>query len=137
MSQWYQYLVQQLRALFLTEVGLGFEAQFLTREAERKADLLRKANQYDEEGFPEIAETLRERAGQISIERPLASVCPAAQHLELQPAASAMLEPVTASLPQSDRALLDKPSTPAGDEEPGGKRGARKSSNGKSKPRSK
>ena len=81
MTQLFQYVVDRLRALFMTEVGLDLEAQFLKREAERKADLLREAAKYAEEGFDDIAETLREQAGQISIDRPLASVLPAVQHL--------------------------------------------------------
>lgn len=82
MTQWYQYLVDRLRSLFLTEVGLDMEAQFLRREAERKADLMRQAKNYEEEGFDDIAKTLREQAGENSIERPLASVLPSMHHLE-------------------------------------------------------
>ena len=78
----FRALTNRLKALFLTEVGLDFEAQLLTRDAERRAELLRQAQRYEEEGLHALAEHLRRRAESISLERPLASVLPAVAHLQ-------------------------------------------------------
>ena len=71
----------RLKALFVADVAADFEAQLLTRDAERKADLLRQANSYDQEGMHLIAESLRQRAESISLEKPLAASLPAVEHL--------------------------------------------------------
>ena len=71
----------RLKALFVADAAADFEAQLLTRDAERKADLLRQANGYDQEGMHLIAENLRQRAENINLEKPLAASLPAVEHL--------------------------------------------------------
>ena len=82
MSALFRALTDRLKALFLTEVGLDFEAELLTRDAERRAELLRQAQRYEEEGLHGLAEHLRRRAEALSLDRPLASVLPAVAHLQ-------------------------------------------------------
>ena len=67
----FELIAQRLRALFASEVALDFEARFLTQQAERKAELLRKAVAYDREGFSPLATELREQADQMTIHQPL------------------------------------------------------------------
>lgn len=81
----FRALTHRLKALFLTAVGLDFEAQLLTHDAERRAELLRQAQRYEDEGLRGLAEHLRQRAESISLERPLASVLPAVAHLQTAP----------------------------------------------------
>ena len=71
----------RLKALFVADAAADFEAQLLTRDAERKADLLRQANSYDHEGMHLIAENMRQRAQNISLEKPLEASLPAVEHL--------------------------------------------------------
>jgi hypothetical protein len=81
MLQLFHALAQRVKALFITNAALDFEAQFVSRDAERKAELLRQAAQYEKEGLHIIAQELRERAEQISLEQPLATVLPSIEHL--------------------------------------------------------
>lgn len=78
----FRALTDRVKALFITTAALDFEADFLTRQAERKANLLRQAAQYEDEGLPLIARDLRQQAETLSGQRPLASVLPSIEHLE-------------------------------------------------------
>jgi hypothetical protein len=80
----FRALSERVKALFVTTVALDFEADLFARDAERKADLLRQAQRYDDEGLPGIAEHLRRQAGTLALERPLAGVLPALDHLSGQ-----------------------------------------------------
>lgn len=93
-------LSERVKALFVTTAALDFEADFFVRQAERKADLLRQAAQYEEEGLSLIARDLRQQAETMHVHRPLASVLPAIEHLE-------------ADCP-NDPLRLPHPSTPPG-----------------------
>lgn len=75
----FRALSRRLYALFTTHVALDFEKQFLLLQSERKADLLQKAQELDEQGLTELAEELREQAENLSLDRPLSSVLPAAE----------------------------------------------------------
>lgn len=81
----FQTLTDRLKALFVANVGLDLEAQLLTRQAERKAELLRQAARYDEEGLKGVASELREQANALSVQRPLSSVQPAVEHFHGEP----------------------------------------------------
>ena len=54
----------------------------LARDAERKADLLRQAQKFDDEGLKDVAQHLRQQTQALGVERPLASVLPAIEHLQ-------------------------------------------------------
>ena len=78
----FKALTDRLRALFVANVASDFEAQLLARDAERKADLLRQAQKFDDEGLKDVAQHLRQQTQSLGIERPLASVLPAIEHLQ-------------------------------------------------------
>jgi len=77
----FRALTERVKALFLTTAALDLEADLLARDAERKAELLRHADRYDAEGLDGIAQQLRRQAENLSLQRPLASVLPAVEHL--------------------------------------------------------
>lgn len=60
--------------LFVIDSALDRKAEFLARHAECKAGLMRRALEYDEQGFPEIAEELRCQTAEFSIEPQLGRV---------------------------------------------------------------
>jgi hypothetical protein len=78
----FRLLADRVKALFLTDAALDLEAQLLTRDAERQAELLRQAQRYEEEGLTGIAQHLRQRAEATGLERPLASIVPALANME-------------------------------------------------------
>lgn len=73
----FRALTDRLKALFAVSVAQDFEADLLSRDAERRAELLRQADQYDQEGLHSVASTLRQQAESLSLDRPLASIQPA------------------------------------------------------------
>ena len=73
--------VERLKTLLVTDAALDLETAFLCRQADRRADLLQKAEEYEEQGLHHLAEDLRRQAAELSIERPLASVLPAVRDL--------------------------------------------------------
>ncbi len=80
----FKALATRIKALFFTNAALDVEAEFLSRSAERKAQLLDEANHYEKEGKTELAKQLQERAGGIDFNRPLAVVLPSVEHLREQ-----------------------------------------------------
>ncbi len=78
----FRALADRLKALFVADVASDFEAQLLVRDAERKADLLRQAQRFDDEGLKDVAQHLRQQTQALGVERPLASVLPAIEHLQ-------------------------------------------------------
>lgn len=77
----FRALSERVKALFVTTVAIDFEADMMTRDAERKAELFRLADRYEADGLADVAENLRRRAETLSLQRPLACVLPAAEHL--------------------------------------------------------
>jgi hypothetical protein len=77
----FRALSDRVKAMFAADAALEFEAEFLARAAERKAELLRRAERYEQEGLRGIALHLRRHAEELSEQRPLASVLPAIGHL--------------------------------------------------------
>ena len=51
--------VERLKTLLVADAALDLETQFLARQADRQAELLRKADEYEEQGLHELAESLR------------------------------------------------------------------------------
>ncbi|MGE3806779.1 MAG: hypothetical protein AB7K24_19090 [Gemmataceae bacterium] len=80
MFQLFRVLGARLKALFVANVALDFESDFAAANAERKAELLRQAADYERDGFPEVATELRQRAAEIDLRKPLASVLPSLEH---------------------------------------------------------
>ena len=68
---------ERLKVLLVADAALDLEAEFLDRHAERKAELLQKAQEYEEQGFDDLAEEVRLQAMSLSAEKPLASMLPA------------------------------------------------------------
>jgi hypothetical protein len=77
----FRALSERVKALFITTAALDFEADLLARDAERKAELLRQAQRYEAEGLTGVAEQMRRQAEALSLQRPLAGVLPAMDHL--------------------------------------------------------
>jgi hypothetical protein len=84
MATLFHALVDRLKALFVSHTALDFEAQFLASQAERQAELLRRAAEYEREGLDGVANDLRAQAESLSIQKPLAGVLPAIGHLQGQ-----------------------------------------------------
>jgi hypothetical protein len=76
----FRAVVDRLKLLLATAAAQEVEADFLTREAERKAELLRQAGRYAAEGLADVAQQLSRRVEGLDIERPLAVVLPALAH---------------------------------------------------------
>jgi hypothetical protein len=93
---------ERVKALFITDAALDFEAGLLTRAAERKAELLRQADRYDAEGLHGIAEHLRRQTETLALERPLAGVLPALDHLVGSDKATPLLLPQRREEPPND-----------------------------------
>jgi hypothetical protein len=75
-------LIERVKALFAVSAAQELEADLLLRDAERRAELLRQAERYQDEGLHGIAQHLRQQAEQVSVQRPLAGVLPALAHLQ-------------------------------------------------------
>jgi hypothetical protein len=104
----FRVIVDRLKALFVADAGLEFEAEFVARDAERKADLLRQAAGYEKAGLHAVAEELRRRAEAICLERPLAVVLPALGHFQQEQDESPTLLP----FPRSQEADQGRRRTP-------------------------
>ena len=78
-------ITDRLKALVVTRAALELESEFLVRDAERQAELLRQAARYEEEGLHGVAQQLRQQAETLNFQRPLASVLPALAHLQDTP----------------------------------------------------
>ena len=71
-----QSVIDRVKAMFTLDAMLDLEQQFLTRHAERRADLIRAADRYQREGLSAIAADLRRQAESLSEQRPLQTVLP-------------------------------------------------------------
>ncbi|MFO0877567.1 MAG: hypothetical protein U0840_09345 [Gemmataceae bacterium] len=78
----FRVITDRAKALFATAAALELEGEFLARDAERRAELLRLAARFEDEGLRTVAERLRRQAEAASIESPAASVLPALAHLQ-------------------------------------------------------
>lgn len=72
--------IDRVKALFIAEAALDFEAQLIARNADRKAELLRQASEYEREGLSGVAEEMRQLADRICLREPLACVLPSVDH---------------------------------------------------------
>jgi len=76
----FKALTDRLKAMFVTDVAADLEAQFLARDAERKAALLRQAQLYEDEGLKGVAQEMRQQTETLGTQRPMASVLPAIEY---------------------------------------------------------
>ncbi|MFO0881292.1 MAG: hypothetical protein U0840_28635 [Gemmataceae bacterium] len=77
----FRVITDRVKALFATAAALELEGEFLARDAERRAELLRLAARFEAEGLRTVAERLRRQAEAASIESPAASELPTLAHL--------------------------------------------------------
>jgi len=89
----FRSLTARLTALFITHVALDFEQQLLVHQSDRKAALLNKARELEQQGLDDLAAELREQCDSLSLQRPLASVLPATAELRGLSQASEEPEP--------------------------------------------
>lgn len=75
-------LIARLKALVLTFIVADLEADLAAVAGERKAELLRQADQYEQSDLPSVAEQLRRQTEAIASEKPLASVTATIAHLQ-------------------------------------------------------
>ncbi len=101
-------LLARLKALLLTFIVAELEADLIAAAAERKADLLRKADQYQQAKLPGVAEQLRKQTEAIAPDRPLASVAAAIAHLQADQALSTSVD-ANAPLPPSAPPAAESP----------------------------
>jgi hypothetical protein len=77
----FKALADRLKALFIADTACEFEAQFVVRDAERRAALLRQAQRYEDEGLKGVGQEMRLQAESLGTQRPMASVLPAIEFL--------------------------------------------------------
>ena len=78
----FRAVIERVKALFITTAALDLEADFVAHHAERRAELLRQADHYEEEGLLGIANHLRRQVAELDLQRPLAGVLPSIAHLQ-------------------------------------------------------
>ena len=76
----FRAVVERLKGLFATAVAAEFETEFLARDAERRAELLRLAARYESEGLTTVAARLRTQAEATSTDQPAGVALPALAH---------------------------------------------------------
>jgi len=76
----FQVIADRLRAAFVADMALDVEAQLVSRQADRQAELLLQAEVHETHGFPAVAARLRVQAEALGLDRPLAGVLPALAH---------------------------------------------------------
>ena len=76
MIRLFQSVINRVKAMFTLDAMLDLEQHFLTRHAERKAELIRAARRYQRQGMTGIAADLCRQAETLSEQRPLQTVLP-------------------------------------------------------------
>ncbi len=70
----FRAVLDRLKALLVTSAALELEADALARHAQRKAELLRLAEQYESEKLHAVAQELRQHAENLDLQQPLSGV---------------------------------------------------------------
>jgi hypothetical protein len=73
----FRAVLDRLKALLTTSAALELVADALARHAQRKAELLRLAEQYESDKLHAVAQELRQHAETLDLQRPLAGVASA------------------------------------------------------------
>ena len=84
-------LIDRFKVLFVTHAVLELEAELIAMHGERKAELLRHADNYEAEGLQTVAQEIRQQAETLSPAKPLGSVVATVAHLQVNPAQPAKL----------------------------------------------
>jgi hypothetical protein len=66
-----QAIIARIKALLAMAASWALEADVLLCHAEIKAELLRQAQRYEDEGLTSLASELRQRAEEIGLQRPM------------------------------------------------------------------
>ena len=77
----FRALVERVKAVLVVRAAQEIEADALAHAAERKAELLKRAAEYESGGQSEVAAELRAAVGRVDPDRPVAGVLPAVEHL--------------------------------------------------------
>ena len=72
MFQLFRAVIDRIKLLLATSAALELEADAISRHAERKAELLRLAQQYESEKLSAVAQELRQHAEAMDLQQPLA-----------------------------------------------------------------
>jgi len=112
----FRSLIERLKALFATTAAQEFEAEFLARHAERKAELLRLAAGYDAEGLTTLAQELRQQVESLNVQQPLAVILPVVVHFQSDQANESLLplQAVNTSSPNNPTQQLAVPKKKGG-----------------------
>jgi hypothetical protein len=78
-------LIDRFKAIFMARALIELEADLITLAAERKAELLRRADEFEKEGWSAVAHQMREQAQTLQSEAPLAAGHGIVAHLQTQP----------------------------------------------------
>ncbi len=70
----FRAVLDRLKALLATSAALELEADALARHAQRKAELLHLAEQYESEKLHSVAQELRQHAETLDLQLPLAGI---------------------------------------------------------------
>ena len=81
----FRAVVERLKGMFATAAAAEFESEFMARDAERRAELLRLAERYEAEGLITVATRLRTQVEAASTDRPAGTVLPALAHWVAEP----------------------------------------------------
>src|SRR3954466_11623449 len=94
LSSLFRPLIDRVKALLALAAAQELQAEALARQAERKAELLRKAEGYEGEGLSGVAEQLRREAELLDAPQPVAGVLAPAELLAVAaPQAPALPQP--------------------------------------------
>jgi hypothetical protein len=102
-------LIPRLKTLVLMFIVMELEADLITAAAERKAELLRQANKYEQEDLARVAEQVRNQTEAIAPDKPLVSVAAAIKHLQTDSAPSAPADAVFGPLRRRGHACAVAP----------------------------
>jgi hypothetical protein len=105
----FRAVIDRSKVLSATGAALGPEPESPARDAGRRAELLRQADRYQEEGLTGSARHLRQQAEGLSARRPLAGVLPAVVHWQ----AGLPGTRETPESPATDKGTLPGPDAPA------------------------
>jgi hypothetical protein len=76
-NELFRAVSDRIKAVLTAHAALELEAELIARHVERKAELLRKADDLESEGMAELASELRQHARRTDLNRPAEAVLPA------------------------------------------------------------
>jgi hypothetical protein len=97
----FRAVLDRIKVLLATSAALELEADALARHAQRKAELLQLAQQYEAEKLPAVSLELRQYAEALDLQQPLAGITTALaswQGADTHPALPAPADPISPPL---------------------------------------